>query len=126
MSAAVTMVESAAFTISWPAAIHVAARLLMRVPAHALTTVWLGAAAGSLTAIAPALAAGTERAKAAGSMIAVVAMVAVWWWLCRKGRRRGRVARLLGAKSRALLGSLVRKARELAVPRLVLVPGGAR
>ena len=50
---------------------------------------------------------------------------AVLWW--RSRRRRRRAPRAYGAKSRALVAALVRKAREAARPRRVLrpAPGGA-
>ena len=54
-------------------------------------------------------------------------ILAVWlYWRHRK--RKDRAAKLAGAKSRALLASLVRRAREAAQPRPVLrpAPGGAR
>jgi hypothetical protein len=56
----------------------------------------------------------------AGTAVAVVA-----WWLSR--RRRRRVPRAYGTKSKALVAALVRRAREAAVPRPVLrpVPEGA-
>jgi hypothetical protein len=48
------------------------------------------------------------------------------WWLDR--RKRKRAPALAGAKSRARIAALVRKAREAGRPRKVLrpVPGGAR
>ena len=51
--------------------------------------------------------------------------LAVWWW---KRKRRDRAPKMYGAKSRALVAALVRRAREAAKPRPVLrpVPGGAR
>ena len=42
------------------------------------------------------------------------------WW--RDRRKRKRALRALGAKSRALLAALARKAREVAQPRPVLRP----
>ena len=42
------------------------------------------------------------------------------WW--RRGRRRKRAPRAYGAKSRALVAALARKAREAAIPRPVLRP----
>jgi hypothetical protein len=58
---------------------------------------------------------------AANALLAVIL-----WWLSR--RKRKRALRTLGAKSRALVAALARKAREAAKPRPVLrpVPGGAR
>jgi hypothetical protein len=50
---------------------------------------------------------------AAGSAIAALVAVALWWHYRRKGRRR------------AARDALVRKARELSLPRPVLAPGGA-
>jgi hypothetical protein len=46
------------------------------------------------------------------------------WWFNR--RRRDKARKLLGEKSAALLAALVRRARQAAAPRPVLVPGGAR
>lgn len=58
--------------------------------------------------------------------IAVVPFAAAVWvtWKWWKGGRRGRdkAAKMLGDKSRALLDALVRRAREIAVPRPVLAP----
>jgi hypothetical protein len=53
-------------------------------------------------------------------------VLAVNWW--RKRKRRKRSPKAMGAKSRALLAALVRKAREAARPRPVLrpLPGGAQ
>lgn len=45
--------------------------------------------------------------------------VAVWWW---KRRRRDRAPKAYGAKSRALVAALVRRAREAAKPRPALRP----
>lgn len=60
-----------------------------------------------------------------GEGIAELIVLALWWWHSRrKGRKRA--ASLLGAKSRALRDALVKRARELARPRAVLAPGGAR
>ncbi|HXJ24450.1 MAG TPA: hypothetical protein VNH17_02060 [Streptosporangiaceae bacterium] len=57
--------------------------------------------------------------------LANAGLAAVLWWLSR--RRRKRAPRAYGAKSRALVEALVRRAREAARPRPVLrpVPGGA-
>jgi hypothetical protein len=52
--------------------------------------------------------------------LAGTAIAAILWWLSR--RRRKRAPRAYGAKSRALLAALVRRAREAAVPRPVLRP----
>jgi membrane protein implicated in regulation of membrane protease activity len=57
----------------------------------------------------------------------LLALLFAWdWW--RKRKRRKRSPKALGAKSRALIAALVRKAREAARPRPVLrpQPGGAR
>jgi hypothetical protein len=58
--------------------------------------------------------------------MANVGVAVVLWWLSR--RRRKRAPRAYGAKSRALVAALVRKARENARPRPVprLGPAGAR
>jgi hypothetical protein len=47
-------------------------------------------------------------------------LAALLWWLSR--RRRKRAPRSHGAKSRALIAALVRKARETARPRGVRAP----
>lgn len=62
-----------------------------------------------------------EAAWAALSLLAALYL----WWRGRKDLRR--ITRLAGAKSRALLAALARKAREAARPRPVLrpAPGGA-
>ena len=61
----------------------------------------------------------------AGFFGACAAWLAWLWW--RKRKRRDPAARSLGAKSRARLAALVRKAREAAKPRRVLrpIPGAA-
>jgi type VI protein secretion system component VasK len=60
----------------------------------------------------------------AGSAASLLLCAAVWWW---NRRRRKRAPRAYGAKSRARVAALARKAREAAKPRLALrpVPGGA-
>ena len=53
--------------------------------------------------------------------------IGAWlWW--RRRKRRDRAPRAYGAKSKARIAALVRKARQAARPRPVLrpVPGGAR
>jgi len=57
---------------------------------------------------------------AANALIAALA----WWW---RRRKRRRAARLIGARSRALLAAVVARMRETAKPRPVLrpSPGGA-
>jgi len=62
---------------------------------------------------------------AAVSVASAGIALAIWWWRKRKDRKRALKA--YGAKSRARLVALVRKARESARPRPVLrpVPGGA-
>jgi hypothetical protein len=62
-----------------------------------------------------------------GALLAAGAVI-VAWRLWRRRKRRGRAPRSYGAKSRALLATLARKAREAAKPRPALqpVPGGAR
>lgn len=61
---------------------------------------------------------------AAGQAVAVLIALALWWHSRRMGRKRA--ASLLGAKSKALRDSLVRRARQAGLPRPVLIPGGAR
>lgn len=60
-----------------------------------------------------------------GSAASLLVALAIRWW--RSSKRR-RAAALLGAKSRALRDTIVRRAREAAQPRPVLrpLPGGAR
>lgn len=55
------------------------------------------------------------------------AAAGAWIWLWKR-KRKDRAPRMYGAKSRALVAALVRKAREAARPRPVLrpQPGGAR
>jgi hypothetical protein len=88
-----------------------------RVAADGLAAIcfWIQAAADLLYP-------GGER----GQLIALLPLaLAIWrtwqWW---KGSRRGRdkAAKLLGDKSRALRDALVRRAREITVPRPVLAP----
>jgi hypothetical protein len=58
----------------------------------------------------------------------VAAAVVVAWKLWRHRKDRDRVPRAYGAKSRALLATLARRAREASKPRPAFrpVPGGAR
>ncbi len=49
------------------------------------------------------------------------ALLAIYLWR-RRGRRRKRAPRAYGAKSRALVTTLIRRARERARPRPVLRP----
>lgn len=61
-------------------------------------------------------------------LIAAVAstlVAAICWWLSRRKRKRS--AKLIGAKSRALLAAVVARMRETAKPRPVFkpAPGGA-
>jgi hypothetical protein len=51
-----------------------------------------------------------------------VAGVIICGWLLWRNRRRKRAPRAYGAKSRALIAGLVRRAREAARPRPVLRP----
>lgn len=62
-----------------------------------------------------------------GTLAAGNVLIGAWiWWHNR--RRRDRAPRMYGAKSRALVAALVRKARQAAKPGRVLrpVPGGAQ
>ncbi len=82
---------------------------------------WLAACFGveiSAAVVWYAPEAGIGLALAAGA-------IALWWWLRRK--RRDPAARSFGAKSRARIAALVRKAREVAKPKPSLrpAPGGA-
>jgi hypothetical protein len=66
------------------------------------------------------------RSWAVAAIFAVFLAVTLWrWWRRRKDRKRAMDA--IGAKTRALLATLVRKAREAGTPRPVLrpVPGAA-
>ena len=60
-------------------------------------------------------------------MAGLAAVNGLLWWQHWNRRRRKHAPRAYGAKSRALIATLVRKAREAAKPRRVLrpVPGGA-
>jgi len=56
----------------------------------------------------------------------LAAGIAAWlWW---RHRRRNRAPKTYGAKTKAIIAAMVRRAREAAQPRPVLrpVPGGAR
>jgi hypothetical protein len=78
-------------------------------------------------AIGGAIGYAASGAWAAAAVCAASAILAAFlWWLSR--RRRRKAPRSLGAKSRAVLAVLVRRAREAAKPRPVLrpVPGGVR
>jgi uncharacterized membrane protein YfcA len=86
-------------------------------------TVSQGLLCGGLgTAVAFALN-GEWLASAIG--VVQMAVAALLWWHRRRKRRRA--AATLGAKSKALVASLVRRAREESRPRRVLspVPGAA-
>ena len=64
---------------------------------------------------------------AGGNAVTGLAAVVAWWLYRRRGRKKA--PRAYGAKSRALLAALVRKAREATKPRPVLRPvpqGGFR
>lgn len=111
--------------------------LLLGVPA--LPLVFLGILTGLNGPAGPArevranglLAVGLGMATAAnlldGSYVLAVitgtgAVIAAWLWWKNRRRRKDRAARSMGAKSRALVAALVRKAREAARPRPVLRP----
>jgi len=117
-------VISAALFVAIPEVQYRLAWLVTRRPRSWHAWLWLGCATGGLVGCALEAQAGTAD-KAAGTGIASVVNAAVWWCLRRrKGRRRA--AGLPGAKSRALRDAIVKRARELAQPRPVAVPGGAR
>jgi 4-hydroxybenzoate polyprenyltransferase len=88
---------------------------------------WFGANAVLCTAVSAwAL---TASQWLGGAWMAFCAAVNAWMaWEHWNRRKRKRAAALAGAKSRARVAALVRKAREAARPRKVLrpVPGGAR
>lgn len=63
--------------------------------------------------------AGDQR-DAAGNAASV--LLAIAWWLWSRRRRLRRALRSLGAKSRARLAAVVRRAREALRPRPVLRP----
>lgn len=96
------------------------ARVLHGVPAYFRYVYWLGGCAGVAVANVSPL---NWVALAVDVVSAVVA--AVLLWRSRRGGR-GRVGRLLGAKSRGLLAALVRRGRAAVRPGGVLrpVPGG--
>lgn len=54
--------------------------------------------------------------------VAIGVLVALKWWNGPRGRRRRKAVRSLGAKSRARLAAVVRRARESALPRERLIP----
>lgn len=83
-----------------------------------------GAIANALVAVAMA----ALHAYPLAGFFALAAALFAWaWWRKRKRKRRKRSPKALGAKSRALIAALVRRAREAARPRPVLrpQPGGA-
>jgi hypothetical protein len=115
----------AAFCFAWPPALAfgmeklAGRRLRIDVCRRAMTR-WI---------ISTAMLAGIELAlrlwwNFAGASCSLILALAVWWWR----KRRDRVKAWLGAKSRALRDSLVRRARESARPSPVLRPSlrGAR
>lgn len=120
MTGPVVMIVTAAAETGAEALALALVRALRPVPAGSW---WAGAGAANAVAAMADLAAGAGW-NAAGEAIAVV-IAAVLWWLSRR-KRGDRARRWLGAKSKALRDAVVRKARELSVPRPVLVPGGAR
>lgn len=75
---------------------------------------------GMLGSLLPPLALVQSASNGASLLLAVFL-----WWLSR--RRRKRAPKAMGAKARALIAAMVRKARESAKPRPVLrpVPGGS-
>ena len=120
MTGPVVMIVTAAGEAGAEALLLAVARLLRPVPAGPW---WAGATAVNAFLALVDLIAGTSW-YAAGEAIAA-GIAAVLWWLSRR-KRRDRARRWLGAKSKALRDAIVRKARELSVPRPVLAPGGAR
>lgn len=94
--------------------------MLLRSSVAAFLGGWLAASAGGI------IVGSIERDVywGSGSAVSCVICVAAWWWRKRRGRKRA--PRAYGAKSRALLAALVRKAREAGKPRPSLrpVPGG--
>ena len=61
-------------------------------------------------------------------IVSAANLILAAWLYWRHGRRKDRAPRAYGAKSRALLAAIVRRAREAAKPRPVLrpVPQGIR
>lgn len=108
---------------AWSLLVYGVIRMVTGIPAERMWAFWRGCAVGSASVTAAALIGGLW-AFAAGSAINVLVSLAMWWLSRRK--RKDRARKLLGAKSRALRDALVRRARELSVPRPVLAPGGAR
>ena len=95
--------------------------LRQRVPSGAFFAGWCTASGGLV--VVSLLTWQWGMAACAGISTAVAAGAWYWW-----RRRRDRAPKLSGAKGRALLATLVRRAREAAQPRPVLrpAPGGAR
>jgi len=92
-----------------------------------VAVVWFGANAVT-SAASSAWAMATADWPVAAWMAFVAAVNAWIAWRYWNRRKRKRAAALAGAKSRARVAALVRKARGAAGPRRVLrpVPGGAR
>lgn len=88
-------------------------RLLRQEPTF--VGVWIGSGAGGILIGIVS----KDMAWLTGSAVSLVIGVAIWWWR-RKDRKRA--AKLAGAKSRARLAAIVRRAREVAQPRPVLKP----
>lgn len=112
--------------IAWPPLCALISPSLLRLlripPSRSLDKVawpWLAAATVDLAASIAA----AEWLPGAVSAVQVAIAVAIWRW---RNRRRDRAPRAYGAKSRALLAALVRKARETAKPRPVFRPAPGR
>lgn len=117
-----------AFGFGWPllvGAFGAYCRKRMRMEpsfVRSLARQWMTSAAcgESVWAFSAALSHGTIRFVAAGGGGSLACALALWLWLRRKNR--GKAAKLLGAKSRAVRDAIVRKARESARPSPVLKP----
>jgi hypothetical protein len=113
------MIITAAMQVGGAALLRVVVPLCRRVPAVAF---W--AVTSVVEAVFIPVFAALGWWDAAGQVIAFLIAVALCWWSRRN--RRDRAAKWLGAKSKALRDSLVKRARDLSQPRPVLAPGGAR
>jgi hypothetical protein len=107
------------FWACYPFVIAVSHQLLVRLPGsrvkpwpffpHWIAIALLGEA---IAAVARDLSAAT------GCYISQVVALVIWWWR-RKGKR---VAKLMGAKGKALIAGMLRKLREVSVPGPVPSP----
>jgi hypothetical protein len=79
-------------------------------------------AAGNGTLAVWGMISGRAEWPVAAANLTVAVIAAWWWWWGRFRRRRQRAPRAYGAKSRARIAALTRRARETARPRPVRRP----